>query len=248
MLPFELALISRGFAELSRDAASLGFQAAERAASALGQLLGCEVQISGRALPGCSADGTGCARVVFDLPALPGTAVVEIDAGLVARAVDRLACGTGEPPGATALTPIETSVLELMALVSLDALSRLAPIERWFSPRLARVGTSPILSPLCIALELTLGDERGRGRLLLPPTAVRALRARPELSEAMARAEVACSVRQGCATVSPAELAALCPGDVLLLDPAPADLLVLPGGHRIRGRIAGNLFQVEEVS
>ncbi len=247
MLPFELPSISRGFAELTPAAASLGLQAAERAASALGQLLECEVQISGRALPGHSAEGAACARIAFDLPALPGTAAVEIDANLVARAVDRLAGGPGEAPAATALTPIENSVLELMALVSLDAISRLSPIERTLSPRLARNCASPV-SSLCIALELRLGDERGRGRLLVPPVAVRALGKRPELPEAVARATVGCSVRRGGATLAPAELAALCAGDVLLLDPVPVDQLVLPGGYRIRGRIAGDLFQVEEFS
>ncbi len=247
MLPFDLAPITRGFAELTSAAALVGGQAAECVASALGRLLGCEVRISGRALPGHSADGTATARLVFDLPALPGTAAIEIDAGLIARAVDRLAGGTGEPPGATALTPVEVSALELMALVSLDALSGLDLVDRRLSPRLVRDRSTPS-SPLCVALELTLGEERGRGRLLIPPAAVRALRRRADLPDSVADARIECSLRQGSAALAPAELAVFRPGDVLLLDPDPTDHLILPGGCRVRGRIAGEEFQVEEVS
>jgi type III secretion protein Q len=56
-------------------------------------------------------------------------------------------------------------------------------------------------------------------------------------------------VRSGAAPVSPEELAALGPGDVVVLDPPAAreDALVLPGGARVRGRLEDSTLHVEEV-
>jgi type III secretion protein Q len=248
MLPFDLPAVSRGFAEHSAEVALIGSAAAERVATAVGKLLACEVRVFGRAVPGCPMEGGGCARLFFDLPALPGTAVFEIDAALVASAVDRLAGGTGEVPGATALTPIETSVLELVALASLEALYDVEAVKNRLSPRLGQ-SCEPPKSPLCVELELMIGDRVGRARLLLPPAAVRAFRrGNSDLPEAIAEAQLSCSVRQGSAVLTAEELSALREGDVVLLDPDPADLLVLAGGCRINGRLGAERFQVEEIS
>lgn len=240
-------MVSRGFAELSSAAAQVGSAAADRVAAAVGRLLGCEVRISGRALPSCPGEGRGCARLLFELPALPGTALVEIDSALVVSAVDRLAGGTGATPGAIALTPVEMTVLELLALVSLEALCKLDVVRLKLAPRLCRSGAPPV-SSLGVELELTIGDQHGRARLLVPPAAIRAFRGDPDLPETLARAAVSCSVRQGSALLSQEELSALCTGDVVLLDPNPVDLLALAGGCRVHGQLAADRFLVEEIS
>src|SRR5207253_2052918 len=130
-------------------------------------------------------------------------------------------------------TPVEISALELVVLAALDAAAGVEPVERTLSPRLARRCQEPE-SPLCLALELRAGGERGRARLLLPPSAVRALRAPPAFPEALCRFPVPCSLRSGRASPDAGELEALRPGDVLVLDAAgEPDALVLPGGGRI---------------
>jgi len=248
MLPFELPRVTRGYAELTRQAATAGARAAGNAESGLRDRLGLEVHLSGSALPGRGSPGAGCARLAFDLPALPGSAVLEVDAALVARAVDRLAGGDGGVSGASALTPVEASMLDLLALAALDGLARDEEVERALSARLSRDGAEPE-SPLAIALELAIGDVRGRGLLLLPAAAARAFRGRPELPEALAGVAVTGSLRSGHSRVSEDDLASLAGGDVLLLDVPPSALgrLVVAGGLLARCRIEGDAFHVEEM-
>ena len=53
-LPFDLPALSRGFAELTPGAREAGREIATAAARALGAILGCDVAISARAVPGLS--------------------------------------------------------------------------------------------------------------------------------------------------------------------------------------------------
>jgi type III secretion system YscQ/HrcQ family protein len=248
MLPFELPPITRGYAEITRQAAAVGVRAASVAAAGLGERLGLDVRLSGSALPGRGAPGAGCARLAFDLSALPGSAALEVDAALVARAVDLLAGGDGGVPGASAPTPAEASMLDLMALAALEALARDEEIERALSPRLCRSGAEPE-SPLAVALDVTIGAARGRGRLLLPPAAARAFRGRAELPGTLASVALTGSLRSGHSRATDDDLASLAGGDVLLLDEAPsaAGCLVVAGGPRASGRIEDDAFHVEEM-
>ncbi len=248
MLPFDLPPITRGYAELTRQAAAAGARAAGIAAAGLRERLGLDVRLSGSALSGRGAPGAGCARLAFDLPALPGSAFLEVDAALVARAVDLLAGGDGGVPGASALTPVEASMLDLMALAALDGLAGDEEIERALSPRLSRDGAGPE-GPLAIALDVAIGPVRGRGRVLLPAAAARAFRGRAELPEAFAGVAVTGSLRSGNSRASDDDLASLAGGDVLLLDEAPSAVgcLVVAGGLRASGRIEDDAFHVEEM-
>jgi type III secretion protein Q len=244
-LPFDLPPLSRGFGALGPDARAVGARAADGAAAALGALLGRDVTVRGRASPGRAAPRPASARVAVALTALPDVAALDVDAGLVVAVVAALAGGPVEP-GAGALTPVEHSALELLALAALEGACGVPAVEERLAPRLAR-DVEPPPSALAIELDLAAGPVRGRGRLLVPHAAVAALREAPEGPGLSLPVPV--SVRSGSAPLSPEELGALGPGDVVLLDPPAAcgDALVLPGGARIRGRIEEGVLHVEEV-
>ncbi len=248
MLPFDLPRLTRGHAELTAGAASAGGTAATLVSAELGKRLGMTVTVAGRALPGADAGPAG-ARVALDLSALPAPAILEVDASLLTRLVDRLAGGRGEGPAAASPTPIETSVLELVTLLALDAVSADEALERALSPRLARGAAAPE-SPLAVSLSLDLGGLRGRGRLLLPPAAVRALAGAPALPDRLRPLMLPASARSGTSAVAAEELAALAPGDALLLDAPPSARghLLLPGGFRLSGTFDDDTFQVEEMA
>jgi type III secretion protein Q len=97
-------------------------------------------------------------------------------------------------------------------------------------------------------MDLAAGAIRGRARLLVPPEAVRALAADAAWPDSPLR--LPASIRRGAASLLPAELDALEPGDVLLIeDPADGrEALVLPGGYRAAGRFGPDGFHVEETS
>ncbi|HEU4385816.1 MAG TPA: FliM/FliN family flagellar motor switch protein [Anaeromyxobacteraceae bacterium] len=248
MLPFDLPHLSRGYAELTPGAVAAGAAAAAAVSAELAKRLGMPAVVGGRALPGHDAGPAG-ARVGLDLSALPAPAILEVDAALVARLVDRLAGGPGEAPVAASPTPLETSVLELLALLALDAASSDEALERALSPRLAWGGPAPE-SPLAVSLELDLGGVRGRGRLLLPAAALRTLAGPPALSDRLAPLELPASLRSGATAVAPEELLALSPGDALLLDAAPSEQghLLLPGGFRLSGAFDDGTLHVEEMA
>jgi type III secretion protein Q len=245
-LPFDLPTLSRGFAELTSAAARAGDAVTAAAAAALSGLLGAPVSIGARATPGLPASRPAVARLGLELAALPASAVLEVDPSWVVRVVDLLAGGPGAPEAAAALTPIEASALELLALAALDGACGIPQLEHALAPRLAR-GVREPASALAIELDLAVRDVRGRARLLLPPAAVRALRgATPDLDASGLR--VPASFRRGSAALSLDELDALTPGDVVVLDaPAGPDALVLPGGARATGRLdEDDTFHVEE--
>jgi len=248
-LPFDLPAVSRGFAELTPSACSVGARAAESAARVLGELLGREVSIRARPSPGAPAPRAAVARVALDLTALPGAAVLELDAALVVGLVDALAGGSGTSSGATALTPVEAAALELLALAALDGACSVAFVEDALAPRLSR-GASEPRSALAVELDVSAGPLAGKGRLLLPVAAVRALRDPSAPFGPAAATPLPVSVRSGRAPLEPEELAALAAGDVVVLD-APADAadaLVLPGGARFAGRLEDGTFHVEELA
>lgn len=245
-LPFELPALSRGFAALTPAARATGARAMEAAAAALAALLGRDVVVRARACAGAPAPRAPAARVAIDLPALPASAVLEVEPALVVGIVAELAGGPAAR-GAAALTPIEVAALELFALAAVDGACAVAEVEAGLAPRLSRGAAEPP-SALAVELDVVAGTAAGRARLLLAPAAVRALRGAPAAGPALA-APVVASVRSGGAPLAPEELEALSPGDVVVLDPAGStrDALVLPGGARIAGRLVDGALNVEEV-
>jgi type III secretion protein Q len=243
-LPFDLPSLSRGFAALDPSARRLGLEVAAAAASALQEVLHVPVALHGRAAPGPAWSRTPSARLAVDLSALPAMAALEVEPGLLVKLVDLLAGGEGSASGATALTPLEQAALELFALTALEAACSVAGVERALAPRLARAGPDA----MGVDLELEAASVRGRARLLLPACALRALGDGDGWPESPLRIPV--SVRRGTASLLPAELEALEPGDVVLVqDPQDGrETLVLPGGYRATGRLGPDGFHAEEAS
>lgn len=246
-LPFELPRVSRGHAELTGAARALGAEVASAAAGSLASVVGAGVAIAARPVAGRVLPRAAVARLSVDLPALPGTATVEVEPALVVALVDRLAGGKGDALGATSLTSVESAALELFALAALDGACQLAAIEEALAPRLCRAAPEPSAA-LAVELTLTVGELSGRARLLLPAAAVRALRGAPSFDGEAAGIGLVASVRGGAATLRAEELEALAAGDVVVLDGgAEPHALVLPGGARLSGRHEDGTFHVEEI-
>lgn len=246
-LPFELPIVSRGHAELTRAARALGSEAASAAARSLASVLGVDVAIAARPAPGRALPRAAVARLAVELSALPGTATLEVEPALVIALVDRLAGGEGDVLGATSLTSVEAAALELFALAAIDGACQAAAIEETLAPRLARAAADPS-SALAVELTVTAGAVSGRARLLLPAAAVRALRGAPTWDGAAAGIALGASLRGGAAALRPLELESLSAGDVLVLDGgAEPHAVVLPGGARLCGRYEDGTFHVEEI-
>ena len=248
-LPFDLPVLSRGFAALNPGARASGARAAEAIQRALTALVGRSICVRARPSAGLAAPRSAVARVALDLTAVPASAVLEIEPALVVSVVDALAGGGGETTAATALTPVEASALELFVLAALDGACSVASIEDALGPRLAR-GIAEPSSALVIELDLEAGSIRGRGRLLVPAAAVLALQEPCAASGPAAATPIAASIRSGRAPLRPDELGALSVGDVVLLD-APGetpDIIALPGGARFAGRLEDRCFRIEEVT
>jgi type III secretion protein Q len=246
-LPLELARVSRAFAafcpRMRLDAARLSTTAAE----ALSEALAVPVAIRASVSPAPPERLVGAARVLVPL-AIPGSgAVIEVDLGTLGDLLERLAGRAGRRAPALVATDAETAMLAFSALVVLDAVDScgLEPL----APRVALEEPSPTTpGHLAIQLDLTVGERRGWGRLLVPPDALDALAAPSDLPAAVSRLVVHASLRDATTTLTPDELAALAPGDVLLLDsdPVAADL-VFPGGLTFRGRVTSGVHHIEEI-
>jgi type III secretion protein Q len=219
---------------------------AAAAARALSGVLGVEVTLNGTARPVAAAPTRPLLVLAIELAALPGAALLEVEPGLVARLV-ALVSGAPEPAaGATELTPMEASALDLLVLAALDGVALVEPIAERLAPRLVREAAAPH-SPLAIDITLEAGPVRGRARLLLPPAAVQALASPPELREPLTAFPLFASLRGGSAPLRPDELRALSPGDVVLADSPPEGRLRLcfPGGFTAIGTLADGAFLVE---
>jgi type III secretion protein Q len=221
----------------------------------VGEVLGLEVRLAGAARPAAPTAGAAMHRLAVELAALPGVAQLEVEPLLVARVVEALCAGGAPPPAAAALTPLEETALELLVLAAIDGARQVAVVDERLAPRLARAAppdapgalTRPAGSPLAVDLEIVAGAVRGRARLLLPPAAVLALRGPAVLEEPLASFPLFASLRGGSAALTPAELASLAPGDVVLTDPPPdgRHRLVFPGGLTAVGPVASGALTVE---
>jgi len=245
-LPFDLPLVSRGYAELHPSVGAAGVRVAERVASALSSALSLPVELAGRPVPGLAQPRAGCGRLAFDLPALPGTAQLEIGATLIAQVADRLAGGPGNPAFASALTPMEVATFELLGLIALEGLRGDPFVEERFTPRLMR-GAPNVGASLEVEVDVRIGESRGNGRLLVPAMAVRALRALGPPTEEVSAMRLTASYRRGASVVDRHELEALAAGDVLVVE-GDREVLLLPGGLRLGGRTDEERFHVEEMA
>jgi flagellar motor switch protein FliM len=242
--------ITTGRAALRRSARTAGRRLAEAVAGALAPLVAHPVRVAAAVRSVPFAPSVGAARLGLAFADLSDPGLVEVDARLASRVVDLLAGGAGDAPPASTLTPVESAALELLLLVALDAVSGTAPA---LGPRLLRAAPAPPPGALAIDLELCIGPVRGRARLALPPGLVAAL-AEVEVSpategEAHAAAAVdsialPVAIRRFVATLAAEDLAALAPGDVVLVEPS-SDALVLPGGIMLVGAIGDDHFRVE---
>ncbi len=247
-LPFDLPSLSRGFAALAPPARRVGADVAAAAADALREVLHTPVALTGRATPGPAWTRTPAVRLAIDLAAVPALAILEVEPSLVVKLVDRLAGGDGSAAGGTALTPLEQATFELLTLLAVEAACSVGGVEEALAPRVARAAPDALEGALGVELELVTDAVRGRGRLLLPPAALRVLAAEGGCPETPLRLPI--SVRRGVASLLPAELEALEPGDfVAVQDPADGcAALVLPGGYRAAGHLDPEGFRVEETS
>lgn len=249
-LPFDLPSLSRGFAALTPSARRLGLDVAAAATEALRGVLHAPVALTGRASPGPAWSRIPAVRLSIDLAALPALAMLEVEPGLVVKLLDHLAGGEGSVPAAAALTPLEQAAFELLALLAIEAACSVAGIEQRLAPRLAAAGPALAEGALGVELELATGAIRGRARLLLPPSALQALAAGDGEAWPETPLRLPISIRRGAASLLPAELEALEPGDVVLVqDPADGrEAMVLPGGYRAAGHLGPDGFHVEETS
>jgi type III secretion protein Q len=247
-LPLELPTVSRGFALLTPGVVALGRRAASEVANALATLTGAAVTMTGRALPVVPAPGAGVGRLRVELAALPGTAVVEVDAPLAVALLDRLCGGEGAPTPAASTTPLEHAAVELATLSALAAVASLPELEARLAPRLARQAGEPI-GGLAIELAVSLGAGAGRARVVLPAAAVKALGDESARGSPPAPITLELSLRGGAAPLLAEELEALAAGDVVLLDPPPPGRLtaVAPGGLRVVGVESEGGLLVEEI-
>ena len=88
--PWSLLPVTAAYASLTPAAREAGCIAAAQAAAAIAQLLGVPVTVAGTARPSPAAAACGVARATFLLEALGVGAVLEVDARLVARSLERL--------------------------------------------------------------------------------------------------------------------------------------------------------------
>jgi type III secretion system YscQ/HrcQ family protein len=247
VLPFEMRTVSPALAEVDEPLRALGERAARAAAVGLASVLGGEAVVRGRILPGVPEPGAS-ALVPVDLTALAGQATLAVDCGFAARLAERVAGAAGRCPVATSLTPVERAVVELAVLGALDGIAAETDIESALAPRLGLRSGTPV-RPLCVELAITAAETHGRALLLLPQEALRALSRAAELSEQLGDLAVSGSLRSGSATLAASEVAALRPGDVVVLDapPGEAAALCLPGGLLALGRLEGDSLEVREV-
>ena len=248
--PLQLPTVTAGFAAVTLEARTTGERASEAAAVALSATLGETVRLVATPRPIAFTPAIGAARLGLALCALPACGVLEVDARFAASVVDVLAGGSGRVTGGVALTPIESAALELLALVALDGAASVPEIGA-LAPRLVREAGPDDVAALAVDLAIEIGALRGMARLVVPAAVVARLGGtvleQRQLSAAAASWRVPASLRSGTTTLRADELAALAPGDVVLLDESTReDLLYVPGGRVLAGHRDGDLFSFEE--
>lgn len=248
MLPFELRTVSPALAEVGGALRVLGERAARSAATGLASVLGGEVTVRGRLLPGIP-EPAACALVPLELTALAGQAALLVDCGFAARLAERVAGSARPVPVAASIAPAARAVVELAVLGALDGMAAETDIETALAPRLGIREGAPA-RPLCVELTVAAAGTEGRALLLLPGDALRALSRATELPDHLVDVPVSGSLRSGSTSIAPSELDSFREGDVLVLDCAPGEhaTLRLRGGLSATGRLDGDSLEVMEVA
>jgi type III secretion protein Q len=247
VFPFDLKPVSPALAEVDGSLRALGERAARSAEIGLASVLGSEVSLLGRLLPGVP-EPAATALVPVELTALAGQAVLAVDCGFAARLAERVAGAERRVPVASSLGPAARAVVELAVLGALDGIAAETDIETALAPRLGLREGMPD-HPLCVELTISALGTRGRALLLLPRDALRALSRTVELPDHLGSVAVTASLLGGAATLDRADVDSLRPGDVLILDAPPGEdaSLRLPGGLVASGRLDDDSLEVEEV-
>jgi type III secretion protein Q len=240
--------VSRGFAALTPAAVAAGRAFADAAACAVSAQLGLPCAVAGRPLAAVPAPSVGGVRLAIALEGCAATATLELDAAFGTAVLAHVAGAREASAHGLGALPVERSLLELLALVALEGAAG-TPVDA-LTPRLVVEGGTGAGScdagALAVALELSVGERRYRGRLLVAAEAVRALTALPAIASGAAALRLDASLRGGEASITLDELANLGPGDVVCADDLVA-ALVLPGGLTLRGRLEDTVFHVEEI-
>lgn len=202
-----------------------------------------------------------CVLALISVAPLNGTAVMELDAGLVFPIIDRMFGGSGQPAGGSRpLTDIEEAIIRRVINAILGALK-----EAWadliqLEPSLRSVESNPmfaqVVAPgeMCAntVFELDLGSHKGRLQLCMPHLVLEPVM--PKLSthrwylgdgkqhDAGSTVEldqvvVDLWVRLGTARLKFSELMGLQPGKVLILDRKHDDEVDLFVGDRPKFRV-----------
>lgn len=271
----DLRPLTRAALALKRSATlrEAGAEAAKVVALALQQELQTAFTCAPRLLesaPRAAGLPEGCCYAVFALSADGRRAIVEMDTGFAAAMVARLSGGSGAAFAPGELSSAEAAALGYLALRALFAARGIALVESQLAPRFLFVARDAdaalaLLSQeqrwVAVELELSLGETRGFGRLLLPASsahriariALRTAERRP-LAPEISRATLEARLVAGSADLGDEELAALAEGDAIVLSGLSRDAAGLGGPatllfdhFHLRGALRGRAFTVASV-
>ncbi|MCE9667514.1 FliM/FliN family flagellar motor switch protein [Myxococcus stipitatus] len=233
----------------------LGRAALKSVCEALGRELGTPVHAEARLLDAVVSPRGGLASpaifAVFELSAVGGMAVLELDPAGVVAGLERIA-GAGARPGVmTELTRLEDATLGYLMLVGLAALRSQAELHALLSPRLVSVTmkTEEVLARLqgrqvlaAVELSLAVGPVRAGGRLLVPIHVLQTVfqgfaveRPSGRAPEVLA-ATLALRAFMGRTGLSDAALESLSEGDVVLLEGMRQEGMGFLGAGRLVAR------------
>lgn len=245
--------VSARQAALSRVCARrLPLASAERAAAALGELLGARAEVT----PGLPAvlepAAQGLARpdpIVAAVALAPDgetRMALELDPRLALCIVDRALGGEAGREIGVPLVPLREPDRGVLGYVLGRALAeaseppwRLGAVVTTEAALRAALGDGPVAS---WPATLRVGDDRGSGRLWIPERALGAVapvEPAPALGRALARLSLDLVVEAGSAALPPSELRSLRPSDVVVLDEASVQRTAQGWTGRARAHVAG---------
>ncbi|MCP3103311.1 type III secretion system cytoplasmic ring protein SctQ [Myxococcus sp. K15C18031901] len=237
----------------------LGRVALRSVCEALGRELGTPVTAEARLLDALVSPVGGLARpaifALFELSAVGGTAVLELDPAVAIAGLERIA-GAGARPGVvTELSRLEDATLGYLMLVGLSALRSLPELHALLAPRLTRVTmkAEDVLArlegrPSWVAVELRLGvgEVSAGGRLLVPAQVLQSVfqalpAERREGASEVLTATLALRVLMGRTGLTGTSAESLAEGDVVLLEGLRREGPALRG----RGRLVARGFELQ---
>lgn len=218
--------------------------------AALEQQLRCPVTGTGRLLDAAldrhrHLPGTA-AYVVIDLSSTGSVALLEAELPFAISLLERLSGQPGRLAAATQLTRIEEAALSFLVLVALSAVRHHDPLQHRFAPRLLSVHLCRrevldlLDSGLHVGAEIHLdvGGTPGSLRLWIPAHVVQTAMADQEpalgpIAPEVFAAALPARVFAGRSIIGAADLTAIEPGDVVLLDGLAVAAGHVHGGARL---------------